>query len=255
MSAFPQSRGSAPISQIGFILSFGHCFGECRFGHVTEGPPVLRWRHRPRHRYVRSLQGGPGPSGRRVVTRARAAGSVCTSEGSGRRLPREAVPVPWGDAADGTLEGRAWPSPRVRRLLVFLGGAPGAKCRRARAPRHSPCFAPGCPPSSSATLGRSTRCPLRETALGPSTASGLGAEDRRRPPVAWRAWLGFGLRGGCGVGTASSFSSARGVLVPKSLPDQSSRWEILKEADYVWNHITALPVVMVIELFTPKKLM
>lgn len=50
MSAFPQSRGSAPISQIGFILSFGHCFGECRFGHVTEGPPVLRWRHRPRHR-------------------------------------------------------------------------------------------------------------------------------------------------------------------------------------------------------------
>lgn len=110
---------------------------------------------------------------------------------------------PWDDAADGTLEGRAWPSPRVRRLLVFLGGAPGAKCRRARAPRHSPCFAPGCPPSSSATLGRSTRCPLRETALGPSTASGLGAEDRRRPLVAWRAWLGvwasWRLRCGDGV--------------------------------------------------------
>lgn len=255
MSAFPQSRGSAPISQIGFILSFGHCFGECRFGHVTEGPPVLRWRHRPRHRYVRSLQGGAGPSGRRVVTRACAAGSVCTSEGSGRRPPREAVPVPWDDAADGALEGRAWPSPRVRRLLVFLGGAPGAKCRRARAPRHSPCFAPGCPRVVARLLAAPPAARSEKPLLGRRRPAGWGPRtggDRRW--LGGRGW-GFGLRGGCGVGTASSFSSARGVLVPKSLPDQSSRWEILKEADYVRNHITALPVAMVIELFTPKKLM
>lgn len=137
----------------------------------------------------------------------------------------------------------------------FPGRCAGGEVPSCPGPPSLTVLRPGLSPSSSATLGRSTRCPLRETTLGPSTASGLGAEDRRRPPVAWRACLGFGLRGGCGVGTASSFSSARGVLVPKSLPDRSSRWEILKEADYVRNHITALPVVMVIELFTPKKLM
>lgn len=226
-----------------------------RFGHVTEGPPVLRWRHRPRHRYVRSLQGGAGPSGRRVVTRACAAGSVCTSEGSGRRPPREAVPAPWGDAADGTLEGRAWPSPRVRRLLVFLGGAPGRSA-----------VVPGPPVTHRASPRAVPRVVARLLAAPPAARSEKPLLGRRRP-AGWgprtggdRRWLGgrgwgFGLRGGCGVGTASSFSSARGVLVPKSLPDRSSRWEILKEADYVRNHITALPVVMVIELFTPKKLM
>lgn len=137
----------------------------------------------------------------------------------------------------------------------FPGRCAGAKCRRARAPRHSPCFAPGCPRVVAQLLAAPPAARSEKPLLGRRRPAGWGPRtggDRRW--LGGRGW-GFGLRGGCGVGTASSFSSARGVLVPKSLPDQSSRWEILKEADYVRNHITALPVVMVIELFTPKKLM
>lgn len=125
---------------------------------------------------------------------------------------------------------------------------------------------PGPPVTHRASPRAVPRVVARLLAAPPAARSEKPLLGRRRP-AGWgprtggdRRWLGgrgwgFGLRGGCGVGTASSFSSARGVLVPKSLPDQSSRWEILKEADYVRNHITALPVVMVIELFTPKKLM
>lgn len=178
---------------------------------------------------------------------------------AGRHVKRCRFPVcavcrsPWDDAVNGTLEGRAWPSPRVRRLLVFLGGAPGRSA-----------VVPGPPVTHRASPRAVPRVVARLLAAPPAARSEKPLLGRRRQRAGGRGQVATAgglaaVAGGLGFVAAAVWGRRLrfplGVLVPKSLPDRSSRWEILKEADYVRNHITALPVVMVIELFTPKKLM